>query len=176
MHFTPVRLVLSSLLDVELDVRSLTACRALDLADRRETWGSLLFFEVLRYEPILNFQSADFTMLLMSFDPSGFSARKCFCDLWQHPFGRVLRGCNGNSTHRTRKQHTSLRNACEHQAAPGVSFSSSAPTSYHPRVGQSGQSCQDGCQHPRSFVAPLFFTLPLQLLFRRISTLADLKA
>jgi hypothetical protein len=37
VHFTPVRLVLSALLDVELDERTLTLSGALALADRRET-------------------------------------------------------------------------------------------------------------------------------------------
>ena len=34
VHFTPVRLVLSALLEAELDIRTLTPSRGLELADR----------------------------------------------------------------------------------------------------------------------------------------------
>ncbi len=62
---------------------------------------------------------------------------------------------------------SSLRNARQHQTAPVISFSSSFPAPCHPGVWKScGQSCQDGCKHPRSST---FSELHVRLTFRKIT-------
>lgn len=69
VHFTPVRLVLSALLEAELDIRTLTPSRGLELADRPggglgSTTGNVQFPH--------------------SHSLAGFSAQRCFWDFWQH--------------------------------------------------------------------------------------------
>ena len=72
------------------------------------------------------------------------------CSMPWHPCSLPLPSpsCNLKSSSGASVQSVP-RNACEHSAAPGIPFPSSAPASYCPRPWEPfGQICQDSCQHP----------------------------